>query len=85
MWRSMLFLARRGQILTQGGSLYDITVGTVVNVDIHRMMLLHLHTAGDTGQSPVSHADIKTVEKTNARGHSLVVKMTFAQICVDAG
>lgn len=39
----------RERALTQGGSLYDITVGTVVNVDVHRMMLLHLHTAGDTG------------------------------------
>lgn len=81
----MLSLAHRGQILTQGGSLYDITVGTVVNVDIHRMVLLHLHTAGDTGRSPVSHADIKTAEKTKARGHSPAVKTTFAQICGGAG
>lgn len=81
MWESMLSLARRGQILTQGGSLYDITVGTVVDVDIHRMMLLHLHTAGDTGRRPVSQAHIKTAEKIKARGH----KVTFAQICVGAG
>lgn len=27
--------------------MYDITVGTVVNIDIHSMMLLYLHTAGD--------------------------------------
>lgn len=34
-------------LLTQGGSMYDITVGTVVNIDIHSMMLFHLHTARD--------------------------------------
>lgn len=73
------------QILTQGGSLYDITVGAVVNVDIHRMVLLHLHTAGDTGRSPVSHAGDRSGEETKARGHSLAVEMTFAQICVAAG
>lgn len=33
--------------LTQGGSSYDIAVGTVVYVDVHRMVLLHLHTTGD--------------------------------------
>lgn len=27
--------------------MYDITVGTVVNIDIHSMMLFYLHTAGD--------------------------------------
>lgn len=27
--------------------MYDITVGTVVNIDIHSMMLFHLHTARD--------------------------------------
>lgn len=34
-------------VLTQGGSVYDITVGTVVNIDIHSMMLFYLHTARD--------------------------------------
>lgn len=34
-------------VLTQGGSLYDITVGAVVNIDIHSMMFFYLHTAGD--------------------------------------
>lgn len=35
------------EILTQGGSLYNITVGTVVNINIHSMMLFYLHTAGE--------------------------------------
>lgn len=39
--------ANMSAVLTQGGSLYDITVGTVVNVDVHRMMLFYLHTTGD--------------------------------------
>lgn len=34
-------------LLTQGGSVYDITVGTVVNIDIHSMMLFYLYTAGE--------------------------------------
>lgn len=34
-------------VLTQGGSLYDITVGTVVDINIHSMMLFYLHTAGE--------------------------------------
>lgn len=61
----MLFVeetGRPGQALTQGGSLYDITVGTVVNVDVHRMMLLHLHAAGDTAR--------KKTQK-HSRGYSL--------------
>lgn len=33
--------------LTQGGSSLDITVGTVVYVDVHCMVLFHLHTTGD--------------------------------------
>lgn len=54
----MLFLeeaGQPGQALTQGGSLYDIAVGTVVDVNIHRMMLLDLHTAADTGWKRVIH------------------------------
>lgn len=35
------------ELLTQGGSMYNVTVGTVVNINIHCMMLLYLHTAGD--------------------------------------
>lgn len=61
----MLFLeetGHRGHALTQGGSLYDITVGTVVDINIHRMMLLNLHTAGDTGWSE-SFKHFKLVQK----------------------
>lgn len=37
---------RKQQRLTQGGSVYDITVGTVVNINIHSMVLFYLYTAG---------------------------------------
>lgn len=41
--------------LTQGGSSYDVAVGTVVYVDVHRMVLLDLHTTGDeTGNNSSS-------------------------------
>lgn len=33
-------------VLTQAGSVLDITVGTVVNVDVDGMVLFHLDTAG---------------------------------------
>lgn len=32
-------------VLTQGGSVFNITVGTVVNIDVHGMVLLYLYTA----------------------------------------
>lgn len=35
-----------GVVLTQAGSVLDITVGTVVNVDVDGMVLFHLDTAG---------------------------------------
>lgn len=41
--------------LTQGGASHDITVRTVVNVDVHRMVLLDLHTTGDRQETTVYH------------------------------
>lgn len=53
-------------LLTQGGSVYDIAVGTVVNVDIHSMMLFYLHTAGDNRRDRVSctEADVRGLRQT---------------------
>lgn len=45
--------------LTQGGSSFDITVGTVVYVDVHCMVLLHLHTAGDKDRETVQHIHLQ--------------------------
>lgn len=35
--------------------MYDITVGTVVNIDIHSMMLFYLHTAADGQEIQLEH------------------------------
>lgn len=60
--------------------MYDITVGTVVNVDVHRMVLLDLHTAGDTGRGRVTQ--VETFKKETMPE---VMETTFGQICVGAG
>lgn len=45
--------------------MYDITVGTVVNVNVHSMMLFYLHTAGETETQSQSRFTVTTRDFIN--------------------
>lgn len=45
--------------LTQGGSLYDITVGTVVDVDVHGMVLFYLDTAAERPETQLEWSQLR--------------------------